>query len=123
MMGGRTSPLQSGRSALEDLVSSGWLVGKLREDSLRVGSSCIRLEFPSSSMGDPASIKENTLGRKILIAVASIAAAIGLFSLNSHRALSAGVGVTSIAGHPLAPKFSLPELTGQALDLSADQAF
>ena len=59
------------------------------------------------------------MGRKILIAVASIAAAIGLFSLNSHRALSAGVGVTSIAGHPLAPKFSLPELTGQALDLSA----
>jgi peroxiredoxin len=58
------------------------------------------------------------LGKKILIAVAAIAVAIGLFFLNRHRALSAGVGVTNIAGHPLAPEFSLPALTGQTLDLS-----
>ena len=59
------------------------------------------------------------MGKKILIAVAAVAVVIGLFFLNRHRVLSAGVGVTNIAGHPLAPEFSLPELTGQTLDLSA----
>jgi thiol-disulfide isomerase/thioredoxin len=64
-------------------------------------------------------MKDNTLGKKILIAIAAIAVAIGLFLLNRHHALSAGAGVKNIAGHPFAPEFSLPELTGQTLDLSA----
>jgi peroxiredoxin len=72
-----------------------------------------------SSAHDAASIKDNTLRNKILIAIAAIAVATGLFFLNRHRVLSAGVGVTNIAKHPLAPEFSLPELTGQTLDLSA----
>jgi cytochrome c biogenesis protein CcmG, thiol:disulfide interchange protein DsbE len=58
------------------------------------------------------------LGKKILIAIAAIAVAITLFFLSRHGALPAGVGVTNITGHPLAPEFSLPELTGQTLDLS-----
>jgi cytochrome oxidase Cu insertion factor (SCO1/SenC/PrrC family) len=60
-----------------------------------------------------------TLGKKILIATAAIAVAMGLFFLNRHRAISSGTDITNIAGHPLAPEFSLPELTGQTLDLSA----
>jgi len=59
------------------------------------------------------------LGKKILIAIAAIAVAIALFFLNRHHALSAGAGVTNIAGHSLAPEFSLPELSGQTLVLSA----
>ena len=58
------------------------------------------------------------MGKKILIAIAAIAVAIALFFLSRHGALPAGVGVTNIAGHPLAPEFSLPELTGQTLNLS-----
>ncbi len=64
-------------------------------------------------------VEDNALGKKILIAIAALAVAIGLFFLNRHRALSAGVGVTSIAKHPFAPEISLPELTGQTIDLSA----
>lgn len=56
---------------------------------------------------------------KILIAILAIAIAIGLFFLNRHRALSTGFSATNITQHPLAPEFSLPELTGHRLDLSA----
>jgi len=59
------------------------------------------------------------LGKKILIAIAALAVALGLFFLNRHRALSAAAGATSIARHPFAPEFSLPGLTGQTIDLSA----
>jgi len=59
------------------------------------------------------------LGKKILIAIAAIAVAIALFFLNRHHVLSAGAGVANIAGHSLAPEFSLPELSGQTLVLSA----
>jgi len=58
------------------------------------------------------------LGRKILIAIAVFAIAIGLFFVNRHRAVPDG-GLTNIAKHPLAPQLSLPDLTGQTLDLSA----
>jgi len=58
------------------------------------------------------------LGKKILLAGVAIAVATGLFFLNRHRAVPGG-SVTNIAKHPLAPGFSLPELTGQTLDLSA----
>ena len=60
-----------------------------------------------------------TPGKKILIATAAIAVAMGLFFLNRHRGISSGTDITNIAGYPLAPEFSLPELTGQTLDLSA----
>lgn len=59
------------------------------------------------------------MGKKILIAIAALAVALGLFFLNRHRALSAAAGATSIARHPFAPEFSLPGLTGQTIDLSA----
>ena len=65
--------------------------------------------------------KDSTLDlrKNILIAIAVIAVALGLFLLKRHHALSAGAGITNIAGHPLAPEFSLPELSGQTLTLSA----
>ena len=59
------------------------------------------------------------MGKKILIAIAALAVALGLFFLNRHRALSAAAGATSIASHPFAPEFSLPGLTGRTIDLSA----
>jgi len=58
------------------------------------------------------------LAKKILIAIAAIAIATGLFFLNRHRSVPAGYRVANVAGHPLAPEFSLPELSGQTLDLS-----
>jgi len=64
---------------------------------------------------DAASVKDNTLGKKILVAITAIAVAIGLFFLNRHRGISPGAGVANIAKHPLAPEFSLPELTGQTM--------
>jgi len=59
------------------------------------------------------------LGKKIPIAIAAIAVLMALYFLNQRRAVPAGDRVTNIAKHPLAPEFSLPELTGQTLDLSA----
>lgn len=67
----------------------------------------------------PPPRSRTTLGKKILITTTAIAVAMGLFFLNRHRGISSGTGITNIAGHPLAPEFSLPELTGQTLDLSA----
>jgi peroxiredoxin len=58
-------------------------------------------------------------GKKLLTGIAAIAVVMALYFLNQHRAEPAGVSVTNIAKHPLAPEFSLPELTGQTLDLSA----
>ena len=56
------------------------------------------------------------MGKKILIGIAAIAVVMALYYLHQHRA---GDSVTTIAKHPLAPEFSLPELTGQTLDLFA----
>jgi hypothetical protein len=58
-------------------------------------------------------------GKKLLTGIAVIAVVMTLHFLNQHRAAPAGDRVTNIAKHPLAPTFSLPALTGQALDLSA----
>ena len=58
-------------------------------------------------------------GKKLLTGIAAIAVVMALHFLNRHRAVPAGDRVTNIAKHPLAPTFSLPALTGQALDLSA----
>lgn len=58
-------------------------------------------------------------GNKLLTGIAAIAVVMALYFLNPHRVVPAGDKVTNIARHPLAPEFSLPELTGQTLDLSA----
>jgi cytochrome c biogenesis protein CcmG/thiol:disulfide interchange protein DsbE len=57
-------------------------------------------------------------GKKLLGWLAAIAVAIALYFL-AHRSVHTGYRVTNIARHPLAPEFSLPELTGQTLHLSA----
>jgi peroxiredoxin len=58
-------------------------------------------------------------GKKLLGCMAAIAVALALYFLHPHRTVPAGDRVTNIARHPLAPEFSLPELTGQTLNLSA----
>jgi peroxiredoxin len=58
-------------------------------------------------------------GKKLLTGIAAIAVVMALYFLNPHRVVPAGDRVANIARHPLAPEFSLPELTGQTLDLSA----
>ncbi len=58
-------------------------------------------------------------GTKLRTGIAAIALVIALYFLNPRRNAPTGERVTNIAGHPLAPEFSLPELGGQTLDLSA----
>lgn len=58
------------------------------------------------------------MAKKILIALAAVAVAIGLFFLSRHRTLSGDIRITNIAERPVAPDFSLPDLTGHTLDLS-----
>ena len=56
--------------------------------------------------------------RKItIVGIAAVTVVVGLYVLNRHRGMSPGLRVTS-AEHPLAPEFSLPELTGKTLKLS-----
>ncbi|MBZ5664626.1 MAG: redoxin domain-containing protein [Acidobacteriia bacterium] len=62
---------------------------------------------------------DNALGKKILILITAIAVVIGLYFLSRHRVLSPANKVRNIAQRPVAPEFSLPELTGQTFDLSA----
>jgi peroxiredoxin len=57
--------------------------------------------------------------KKLLVCGAAIALAIALHFMNLHRSVPVGSRATNIARHPLAPEFSLPELTGQTLNLSA----
>ena len=57
------------------------------------------------------------LRKGICIGTVAIAVLVGLYVLNRHRGVSPSLRVTS-AEHPLAPEFSLPELTGQKLKLS-----
>jgi peroxiredoxin len=57
--------------------------------------------------------------KKLLFCVAAIALAIALHYMNLHRTVPGGGTVTIVARHPLAPEFSLPELNGQTLNLSA----
>lgn len=47
------------------------------------------------------------------------AIAIGLYVLSRHHDLPGGSRVTNVAGHPLAPEFSISDLTGQKLDLAS----
>lgn len=55
--------------------------------------------------------------RKTLLAAVAIAAMIGLYYLKRPRA--PGARTSSVREHPLAPDFSLPQLDGQNLRLSA----
>jgi thiol-disulfide isomerase/thioredoxin len=57
--------------------------------------------------------------KQMLVCGAAIALVIALYFVNPHRTVPAGSGVTKIGRHPLAPEFSLPELSGQTLNLSA----
>ena len=61
------------------------------------------------------------LGRseKLLVCGVTIALAIVLHFMNLRRTAPVDSGFTKLAHHPLAPEFSLPDLTGQTLDLSA----
>jgi len=56
---------------------------------------------------------------KLVIGIAVTAVACALYLLTQHRNVNTANRVTNIAQHPLAPEFSLPELTGQTLDLPA----
>jgi len=58
-------------------------------------------------------------GKKLLIGIATIAVVMALYFLSGHRTVPTGDNVANKAQHPFAPEFSLPELTGQTLDLSA----
>jgi peroxiredoxin len=57
------------------------------------------------------------LRKIVIVGIAAVAVVVGRYSLNRHRGMSQGLGVTS-AEHPLAPEFSLLELTGKTLKLS-----
>jgi peroxiredoxin len=43
----------------------------------------------------------------------------GLYLMTRHHGMPVGIGSTSNSEHSLAPDFSLPDLTGQKLDLSS----
>ena len=62
---------------------------------------------------------DNAFANKVLITLTALAVVIGLFFIARHRVLSPGGGATNLAQHPLAPEFSLPELSGPILTLSA----
>ena len=57
------------------------------------------------------------MNKKLLVVVAAIAVAVGIYSFK--RAHSGSHGRTVSAEHALAPDFSLPNLAGGQLDLSA----
>jgi thiol-disulfide isomerase/thioredoxin len=58
------------------------------------------------------------LKKGIFCGVALIALVAGLYFMTRHRGVPAGIGGTGTSEHSLAPEFSLPDLTGQKLDLS-----
>jgi cytochrome c biogenesis protein CcmG/thiol:disulfide interchange protein DsbE len=58
-------------------------------------------------------LKKRIPGVLVLIAVAA-----GLYFVSRHHAVPGGMNSAAIE-HPLAPEFSLPDLTGQKLDLSS----
>ena len=53
----------------------------------------------------------------IIVGIAAAALGVGFYLLNRHHGVSPSLRVTS-AEHPLAPEFSLPDLTGKTLKLS-----
>jgi len=63
-------------------------------------------------------IEVGVLKKRIPSALALIAVAAGLYFVSRHHAVPGGIKSAAIE-HPLAPDFSLPDLTGQKLDLSS----
>ena len=63
-------------------------------------------------------IEVGVLKKRIPSALALIAVATGLYFVSRHHAVPDGMYSAAIE-HPLAPDFSLPDLTGQKLDLSS----
>jgi peroxiredoxin len=57
--------------------------------------------------------------KAILRVLALIAVVAGLYFMARHHDVRIGVGDTRIREHSLAPEFSLPDLSGQTLDLSS----
>ncbi len=53
-----------------------------------------------------------------MVGIAVVAAIVGVYVLARHRGISPSLGV-STTQHPLAPDFSLPELSGRKLVLSS----
>ena len=56
--------------------------------------------------------------KRIPSTLALIAVAAGLYFVSRHHAVPGGMNSTAVE-HPLAPDFSLPDLTGQKLNLSS----
>lgn len=55
----------------------------------------------------------------IFCGLALIVVVAGLYLIARHHGVPAGIGGTGTSEHALAPDFSLPDLTGQKLDLSS----
>jgi cytochrome c biogenesis protein CcmG/thiol:disulfide interchange protein DsbE len=60
------------------------------------------------------------LNRNILRGLALIVVVAGLYFVIRHRGVQGGMSSTAIE-HPLAPDFSLPDLTGHKFDLSSNR--
>jgi peroxiredoxin len=59
------------------------------------------------------------LKKGIFRGLALIVIVAGLYLMTRHHGVPAGIGGTGTSEHSLAPDFSLPDLTGQRLDLSS----
>lgn len=57
--------------------------------------------------------------RWILLGLALIVVVAGLYLMTRHHGVRVGIGGAGSGEHSLAPDFSLPDLTGQRLDLSS----
>lgn len=63
-------------------------------------------------------MNQTLLQKKIAAGIAAVLVVAGIYFVNRHRGISRGLLITS-ADHPLAPDFSLSDLNGQKLSLSA----
>ena len=57
------------------------------------------------------------LRKIIVVSISAVVLVVGFYLLNRHHGVAPGLRVTS-ADHPLAPEFSLPDMSGQQLKLS-----
>jgi len=63
-------------------------------------------------------VNQTLLQKRIVAGIAAVLVVAGIYFVNRHRGMSPGLRITS-ADHPLAPDFSLSDLSGQKLSLSA----
>jgi thiol-disulfide isomerase/thioredoxin len=63
-------------------------------------------------------VNQTLLQKKIVAGIAAVLVVAGIYFVNRHRGMSPRLRITS-ADHPLAPDFSLSDLSGQKLSLSA----